>query len=318
MNGQNPALSREVIIGVVATVLFFLSMMLIPVVGIAAGVFAPLPTLISCCRWGRPAGYFVPAGAAVVGSVVLSYLGAAPSIPYYCAMLCLGLLLGTGVRQQWSLEKTIAGSSLAVFGMGAAVFWFTFSGAEGGMVKYLENDLKGAVSLAIQQYATGEEEKRILEEAFHAIVPVLVRMLPGAALASALFISWLNLLVMKRTCPVFGLPVPQWGEWSRWKAPEQFVWAVIGGGFLLFVPSSGLRFLAANVLLVLGTVYLFQGLAIAAFYFEKWKLPRFLRAVIYAFLLLQQFATLGVILVGLFDIWLDFRRLSRKAPLKEE
>jgi uncharacterized protein YybS (DUF2232 family) len=90
------------------------------------------------------------------------------------------------------------------------------------------------------------------------------------------------------------------------------------GGFLLFVPSSGLRFLAANVLLVLGTVYLFQGLAIAAFYFEKWKLPRFLRAVIYAFLLLQQFATLGVILVGLFDIWLDFRRLSRKAPLKEE
>jgi hypothetical protein len=45
------------------------------------------------------------------------------------------------------------------------------------------------------------------------------------------------------------------------------------------------------------------------FYLHHWNVPRLLRAIIYALLLLQQFATLLLILLGLFDMWFNFRRL---------
>jgi hypothetical protein len=69
---------------------------------------------------------------------------------------------------------------------------------------------------------------------------------------------------------------------------------------------------AMNVMMVLGTIYLFQGLSISAYYFQRWRLPGFFRGALYGFFFLQQFATLGVMLLGLFDLWFDFRRLSRK------
>jgi uncharacterized protein YybS (DUF2232 family) len=63
--------------------------------------------------------------------------------------------------------------------------------------------------------------------------------------------------------------------------------------------------------MVAGVVYLFQGLAIVSYYFERWKLPRLFRTAAYAIILIQQFFTLGAMLLGLFDMWFDFRRLSR-------
>jgi hypothetical protein len=52
-------------------------------------------------------------------------------------------------------------------------------------------------------------------------------------------------------------------------------------------------------------------LAIVGFYFERWKLPRIFRAFLYGVILVQQFFTLGAMLMGLFDLWVDFRRLKQ-------
>jgi len=91
------------------------------------------------------------------------------------------------------------------------------------------------------------------------------------------------------------------------------VWIVILSGFALLLPVQQLQIIAMNALVVLGTIYLLQGLAIITFYFERWRLPRILQAIFYGFLVLQQFASLGAVLLGFFDIWFDFRRLSKKA-----
>jgi uncharacterized protein YybS (DUF2232 family) len=58
------------------------------------------------------------------------------------------------------------------------------------------------------------------------------------------------------------------------------------------------------------TIYFFQGIAIVSFYFEKKKLPRVLRFVLYSFIALQQIILLVVIGLGFFDIWLNFRKLE--------
>lgn len=66
------------------------------------------------------------------------------------------------------------------------------------------------------------------------------------------------------------------------------------------------------MLIVMGTIFFFQGLAIAAFYFERWKLPFYVKGVIYAVVFLQQFASMAIAVLGLFDVWFDFRKLAKK------
>jgi uncharacterized protein YybS (DUF2232 family) len=99
----------------------------------------------------------------------------------------------------------------------------------------------------------------------------------------------------------------------EWKAPDFLVWGVIACGFALFIPGvESVKAIAANLLLVFSACYFFQGLAIIAFYFNKNNVPRFVRGVVYLFIVFQQIFTMIVVGLGLFDLWVDFRRLRKQ------
>ena len=87
---------------------------------------------------------------------------------------------------------------------------------------------------------------------------------------------------------------------------------LIACGFALFIPDLGLlRIVALNLLLVIGAFYFAQGLAVIGFFFHKNNVPRFLRGLTYVLIVFQQIFTLLVVGLGLFDLWGDFRRLSK-------
>jgi len=85
-----------------------------------------------------------------------------------------------------------------------------------------------------------------------------------------------------------------------WKAPEVFVWPAIASGLMLLLPVADLQITALNVLIVTRERIFSTGLAIASFYLEKWNMPLFLRCLVYAILMFQQFASLATAALGLF------------------
>lgn len=304
---------KELAAGVAATLFLYLAVLTIPIAGFMGGLFTPLPTLVFLYRWGSPSGYALPVVASAVALVGLWSLGLTGVIVPMLGLMILGALLADGMRREWSLEKTIAGAAVVAFASGWVILWTVHGGGEGGIFKALESDLVGAIEHAIGVYGPESAERRLLEEGFKMAVPTVVRLLPGAGISSALVLCWLNLLIFSRFWRALGHAAPPWGEWSQWKAPERLVWGVIGAGVLLILPLDRVFTLAAlNVMMILGTIYLFQGLSICAYYFQRWRLPLFFRGILYGIFFLQQFATLGVMLLGLFDLWFDFRRLSRK------
>ena len=66
---------------------------------------------------------------------------------------------------------------------------------------------------------------------------------------------------------------PSFGRLNLWKAPEYLVWAVIGCGAILLLADKGLKMIGLNGLLILMTVYFFQGIAVVSFFFEKKNFP---------------------------------------------
>jgi uncharacterized protein YybS (DUF2232 family) len=312
MQAISPSVRKELALGIAATLLFFLSALMIPVMGFMAGIFTPLPTLLTFYRLGAPLGLWIPGGAVGLGAILLVFLGMGSSIPYLLEMVSFGLILGAGMRQNWSTERTIGGSGMIVFAAGAVAFWLANGGPEGTLVAQVENELRQTVAAALEQYGGTSVDRQLIEGSLQQVIPLIVKLMPGFSLATSILIAWLNVLIARRYCRIHQVALPQWPEWSQWKAPEVLVWVVIGAGFVLLLSDGTLRIVCLNVLIVLSTIYLLQGLAIVAYFSDKWKIPRLLRAFIYGFLLLQQFATLGAVLMGLFDMWFDFRRLSRK------
>jgi uncharacterized protein YybS (DUF2232 family) len=134
--------------------------------------------------------------------------------------------------------------------------------------------------------------------------------MPALTIMSSLFVCWLNLMAAKSVLTSRTLPYPDFGPLNHWRAPEQIIWLLIGSGLSMLLPSQGIKLVGINVLLVLLTIYFFQGMGIVAFFFEKKRLPRFFRIMLYALIALQQVFLLVVIGLGVFDLWLDFRKIG--------
>ncbi len=305
---------REFLFHVLATLGLFFSISFIPLAGFLAGVLTPLPTVLIVLRYGVPAGLLAPFVAEAVGVIVLLWLGMVSSIPYLTAMLGMGVILGYGTRHAWSSEKTIGLPSLAVVVMAGLLLVLAYVETKGALVSLLEQDLREAISAAFKAIGTTPSaETHEVESSLLAAVPAVIRIMPGITVSCIIGIAWLNELFARRYCRAAGLHECIAQDWTLWKAPEPLVWAVIASGAALMVPIPGWKLVAMNVMIVLGGIYFLHGLSITAFYLNKWKLPLFLRALIYGFLALQQFASMALAIMGLFDMWMDFRRLTRKA-----
>lgn len=303
---------REYIFHILLTIGLFLSISFIPLAGFFTGILTPLPTTLAVMRLGPPGAWLVPGISALAGGAILLQLGMAHSIPYFCALLCMGIVLGYGTRRLWSSEKIIGLSSLAVTAISALLIALSFIETKGELIGLLEQDLQGAISAAMTQLGTPSPEMQEMEASLIALVPLMVRIMPGIIVSCALGISWLNMLVARRYCRAAALGGFIRDDWTRWKAPEPLVWVVIASGLALLAPIEDLKYPALNLLVVLGSIYFLQGLAVVSFYFDKWKLPAIFRALIYGILVVQQVGSMATAVVGLFDMWFDFRKMTKK------
>ncbi|MGO9372633.1 MAG: DUF2232 domain-containing protein [Syntrophobacteraceae bacterium] len=303
---------KEFFFQIVLTIGLFLSISFVPLAGFFSGLFTPAPTALAVIRWGFPAAWYVPGCAGVLGSLILYLLDSSHGIPYLLALIGMGAIIGHGSRSQWSTEKTIGVSSLLVIGMAGLFSMLAFSETSGELVRQIEQDLRGAISATLKQFGSSSFETQELEQNLLDTVPLMVRIIPGVFISCTLGIAWLNLLISRRFCRAAAIEFCASEKLTLWKTPEFIVWFVIAGGLMVLLPVGDLKLLGFNLLIVIGTIYFFQGLAIVSFYFEKWKMPFFVKGFVYAVLFLQQFALMATAVLGLFDVWFDFRKLVKK------
>jgi len=303
---------KQFLFQIVLTVGLFLSITFVPLVGLFAGLLTPTPAAIAVLRWGFSSAWLVPACSALFGSLILYLLGLSYTIPYLLALVSMGVLIGYGLGRRWSTEKIVGFSSLIVIGLVVFVLVLVFAESGGEVIRLIEEDLRGVLSAAFKDMGSSSIEYQGMESKILETVPLIVRIMPGVFISSILAISWLNLLVSRRYCRITAGELCLFEELTLWRSPEPLVWLVIAAGLMVIFPLDDLKLVGVNLLIVTGTIYFFQGLAIVAFYFAKWKLPFFAKGLIYILMFLQLFTSIAVAILGLFDIWFDFRKLTKK------
>ncbi len=297
----------------VTLLLLFLSQF-IPVAGLVPGLLIPQPFILYSVKLGRVEGAKA-AGAAFLIAFATAYLVGIPRVMFLCVELgLLGLVLAELYRRRMGFGRTVllGTASLVVLGFLLLLLVGFQSGKAPGAIimDYFRNNLNETIR-SYEGTALGPERVGQIREYGRRITSIIERVYPSLLVIGAAVVVWLNVLVSLRVLRLRGLPVPEYEPFDRWQAPERLVWWLIGAGFAFFLPWPGVEFLAVNLLIVIASVYVFQGLSILQFYLKKFRFPRFLRFLAYILILMQQILLIGLALAGLFDQWIDFRKISR-------
>ncbi len=293
-----------------ATVLLFLSGMMIPAAGIILLPLVPQPVLLFGVRHGLNWGVGLLVAATIT---VLVFTGAELAFIYGVFAFIAGLLLAL-LQQQRSIEFLVAGVA-AISCAVVIVLLLHAYGSWAAVVEGLRESLSENLAAAIrtqEKMGFARDSVDLLKERGPEIIEMILQLLPSLLFISLGIVALINVGLLCRRFPERRSDWLAGNDLREWKTPESLVWALIVCGFVLFIPGMGaLRPFAINVLLVLAACYFAQGLAVVAYLFQKNNVPRFLRALTYTLIFFQQIFTLMVVGLGLFDLWGDFRRLGK-------
>jgi uncharacterized protein YybS (DUF2232 family) len=288
----------------------FLGAQVSPLAYMLVGVLTPLPILLVGWRSGEWAALSVALAAAVVIFSLNPALDTFWQNLGFLNLLAMGVLLAGLQSRGVGAPKAIIYTVVALNSVALLIFL--------GQALYL--GLAPQELLAQKTAEIMATVAKILGDAGSSgtLVPgvaadhvkgLLERLLPGLMVANMGLVAWLNVVLARQLCSLFGWGAPE-PPLYNWVAPEWLIFPLLGAGFLLLVPVSGVRFVGLNLLLVLALLYFAQGLAVVATWFHRLGLPRPLRMIGYPLMFLNP-VIFVIITLGLIDLWLDFRRLHR-------
>ena len=303
----------DVIVGIAITALISMAALHLSVLGPLAGLFIPLPILFYRFKLGRSLGLLILTAVTLIVTFIVGR-NSIGTVAFLFELGLVGLILPEVFEMNMSVEKTVGITTGAVLATGAvmlALYSLLSTTSPWALVSdYLEKSAKLALAMYREMDAS-EEKIGVLARSLDGIVYLVLRIMPAIVIVTTLFVVWSNLLLSRFLLRSKQLFCPDFGRLNQWKAPEPLIWVAIASGGLLLFGHPGIKMLGINGLIVIMTIYFFQGIAIVSFYFEKKQFPKILRAFLYGLIAVQQLLLLMVITVGFFDMWIDFRRTRK-------
>lgn len=294
---------------------FCLSPGTIPILGSVIAIFTPIPILFYLVKLGWGYGLAV-LGIALIFSIFLWPLFGSGSEYFLVEIFILGPVLFSFLKRGFSITKTVgyATGLLLLLLSAYLILWGIKTGHNPYQAVVSEINQSMASSLRFyEQLNLPATTVGAMRDAFQDIKILVARVWPGLAAASLLVLVWMNVWLGNRILERYGSVNFQFGDLSRWSLPEIIVWLVILGAGLALLPYPGPQTAGINLLIFFALAYFFQGLAIVSFYLKKYRFSRFKRILLYSLIWIQTYMIIIVALVGLFDIWADFRRLKKAA-----
>ncbi len=288
----------------------------VPVLGPLFGLLTPLPFLYFSTKLGFAQGLKASALVLLLIGFTAHLAGQTHLVLFSVEFAVLGLVLSELYRRNLSYGHTLLWGTLAMLGVG-----FGFLHAAGlsqglGPFEVIQGYLTEQLNavMAIYGSAADDPERAAELQAYgRAILEVISRIYPSLMIIGTGFVVWLNVTVSKPLFRFGRLKYPDFVPLQHWRVPEYLVWAVIVSGFALFLASGAVKSIAWNVLIVLMVVYLLQGVSILSFFFNKFRFPLWARVGVSLLIIVQQMFLAVLTLAGLFDQWVDFRKIHKRA-----
>jgi len=297
--------------GLVALLAIILFGRLGPTANLFLGTWLPLPLLLVGWRLGTGWAVLLAAIAAALVIVLNPGMAVFQDNLGLWMILLLGLILTACHHWGWP-DGTGIIFAVVVLGFLGLVFFLGqafFQGlAPAAVWDQKTRDLSESLTRMLSDAGMSLSDLRLMGLPRVDVQSLLVQVLPALALINMALVAWVNLLVVQKLGNLWG-----WDDLgeplSQWASPEWLVFFLVAAGFALLAPLPWVRQAGLNLLLVMGFIYFCQGMAVISALLQRYQLPWILRGIVYALAFMNPLM-LVVVILGLTDLWLDFRTLQ--------
>ncbi|MBR4153083.1 MAG: YybS family protein [Selenomonadaceae bacterium] len=294
------------------TVILGIVTVYVPLIGMFVEFFCALPLAVLTARQGAGKGFI----ALVVSFILLSML-ISPVLALRIALTfgTCGIALGWCVRKNFDAIRifflTLVVSSAAqvlAIGLLIAVMDINLIDTQIEMVRESFNE-----SFAFYE-EMGVEQERIAD-AKNQVEPALETLaflMPTLIMLTALINATATYLTAQWIFPKLQMQIPELPPFAEWKLPSLFFYTAIFGGLGLYWGFTRgwteIYEISLNVLIVSAIIGLVQGFALLSFIFDRYKMSKLVRRILYAVLIVNMFLLQIVAITGLLDMLFDYRK----------
>jgi len=298
--------------GSVLTLALFLAYITLPVIGLFPGLFAPLPGIYYYLKRGAVAGVAI----LLITVMTLCAMGEySATILYLLQCGLISLLLPFF----YSRNRGAAGAIAYAVGINfllivvltvSYALWANFD-LQGTILQGIETSISQAIKVYEKQGLKGEDLEMV-SQGMQQAGTLIGRIFPSLLLVALGSLAALNMMLLFRIAARYLPDLPQPEEFQKFRNPDSLVWVVIAAGFAMLLPYPETTRVALNLLIVTGFIYFLQGLAVTLAFFQRIALPGLARIIFWLFLAFQPYMALAVAIIGIFDIWGNFRNPREK------
>lgn len=306
---KQPNISKDFPIVLRDTLLFFLGIVLPGV-----SLLLPLIVLYIYNRHERQTGHKIVSTGFLFSILIMAYLHSWLLLVGTFPLFLAGYMLATASYQLENPFVTL-GKSFAVVVLSVGLFTGVYAlyfhvSVYSDTVQAFQTSINEMIQHYHVSSADSPETEEIVITTLQQVRQLIPQILPSMILVPVLGSLWLSMIIgnllLEKNCSK-----QLWPSLATWRIPDQCIWIGIISGLMLVIPLSvHLQLLALNTLIVSCLFYAFQGYSICTFFMKKWNVSIFVKIVFYAVLLFQSFALVLLSVLGIADIWADFRKLT--------
>lgn len=210
-------------------------------------------------------------------------------------------------------------SALAFFASSLLLFFLADSLSGLSIVNELEESFKEVLFLQVdmlKQMGFSNLEVDRTRLALQDAYKYIILILPSILMTLALTISYLNYVLAVFLLRILGIGILSMPWLHKFSVPNNFALGALVmflGAFLMRgLDASYYEAISINLIVLIGLVFILQGMAVVDFFLIKWKQNKFIRFfTIILSVLIAPILTM-VTLIGGVDLVFDFRKIRRR------
>lgn len=160
-----------------------------------------------------------------------------------------------------------------------------------------------------------EEQLASTRTLYDAMLNAFVILMPGIIIISALSMSSINYMAAYKMGKRLRVKLVPIGRFSQFRLPNNIAIGILvfmGGTFIIsqtnIVNSDTLT---ANLIFIFQIMFFIQGLAVARFMMDRFKISKILRIVLILSIIFNSYLTLATTFMGLIDQMMDIRKIKK-------
>lgn len=287
-------------------------------------VFTPYPLGLAIILFGRKVGFGVIALATVVFyALTVSYIQDFTVFGLYLVSAFIGIVIGEMILRRLNplrgIVTTLIGLILIVGGGYLSQKSTIDAAIKSSLIEKIET-IKPILEPQIEEMKSSPEGSAYAAQTFlekpGPFIDDMIKTAPGYIIMGFVLMLWLNtFLLLKSQRLVRNSEQMAYSEkvLLNFKMPDQFIFPVLLGlGMYMWGDSymPWLSNLGLLVIQVLGLFYFFQGFGIYMAFLDHYKIGGIFRSILMVLTILVAYQMIA--LVGLFDMFVNFRKYFKK------